>query len=208
MRQEELTREILAVSEQSYSQLDGEWHDWLEVARKYELKVPSQDRYDIRHTIILELAKARQRDSKPIPLLRAYRIASLTVALYWRELIKAQVRVCLYDGLPKEPHCATCSHKPKTGDCLYIGLRPIQSLDSEVEDTEGNIILLKETVADDHAIDLDAWLDDKTFIAGCPMRLIQLARKRRHGIPLNEKDQRYFTRQRQKELKRYQMTLF
>ena len=105
-------RELDAIAEKSYDQLEGEWHDWLEVARKYEHKVPSQDRYDIRHTIIIELAKARQRDGKPIPILRAYRIASFTVALYWRELIKAQVRVCLYDGLPQEPHCPICRHKP------------------------------------------------------------------------------------------------
>ncbi|GAH78554.1 unnamed protein product, partial [marine sediment metagenome] len=72
--------------EQSYDHLDGEWHDWLEVAKRYEHRVPNQDRYDIRHTIMLELNRARQRDGKPIPLLRAYRIASLTVALYWRRL--------------------------------------------------------------------------------------------------------------------------
>jgi len=85
MKQSELTAEIEAIAEQSYNRLEGEWHDWLEVARKYEHKVPSQDRYDMRHTILLELHRARQRDGKPIPLLRAYRIASLMVALYWRK---------------------------------------------------------------------------------------------------------------------------
>jgi len=85
MKQSELTAEIEARAEQSYNQLQGEWHDWLEVAKRYEHKVPSQDRYDIRHTILLELYKARQRDDKPIPTLRAYRIASLTIALYWRK---------------------------------------------------------------------------------------------------------------------------
>ncbi|MBA7706713.1 hypothetical protein ES703_115570 [subsurface metagenome] len=85
MRQEELTQEIEALAEQSYDQLDGEWRDWLEVARKYERKVPYQDRGDMRHTIIVELHRARLRDGEPIPLLRAYRIASLMVALYWRK---------------------------------------------------------------------------------------------------------------------------
>ena len=86
MRQEELYREIMAAAEQSYNQLAGEWQDWLEVARRYEGKVPYQDKYDMRHTILIELAKARNRDGKPIPTLRAYRIASLMVALYWRQL--------------------------------------------------------------------------------------------------------------------------
>jgi len=77
-------RKRQAPTDNGYDQLDGEWRDWLEVARKYEHRVPAPERYDIRHTIMLELHKARQRDDKPIPLLRAYRIASLTVALYWR----------------------------------------------------------------------------------------------------------------------------
>ena len=208
MKQSELTAEIEAIAEQSYSQLDGEWHDWLEVARRYEVKVPYQDRYDMRHTIMIELARARARDGKPIPTLRAYRIASLTVALYWREVKKASVKVCVYDGVAKEPHCASCSHKPKANRCVWLASRPIQSLDSKATDSEGNRVRLMDTVADDRAIDLDAWLDAKTFRLGCPMRLIQIAHKRRNGIPLNETDQRYFTRQRQKELKRYQKTLF
>jgi len=208
MKQAELTAEILAVAELSYSQLDGEWHDWLDIARRYEHKVPSQDRYDMRHSILLELAKARRRDGKPIPQLRAYRIASLTVALYWRQVNKTQVKVCIYDGLPKELHCSTCRRKNTGGgECPYLASRPIQSLDNELADSEGNTVSLIETVADDRAIDLDAWLDEKTFLLGCPMRLIQIARKRRDGLPLNGKDQRYFTRQRQKELNRYQLTL-
>ena len=36
----EIIGESLALAEASYDQLDGEWHDWLEVARKYEHKVP------------------------------------------------------------------------------------------------------------------------------------------------------------------------
>ena len=174
MKQAELTREIKALAEQSYNQLDGEWRDWLEVARRYERKVPAQDRLDIRHDIIIELARARDRDRKPIPTLRAYRIASLMVALYWRQV-------------KRQP--------------------TILSLESEIEDDDGNTIELKETVADDKAIDLDAWLDNQTFLLGCPLRLIQIAHKRRKGIPLNQKDQRYFTRQRQKELRRYQKAL-
>ena len=197
-------RSELDLIELSYNQLDGEWADWLEVAKRYERKVPSQDRYDMRHTIILELAKARQRDNKPIPLLRAYRIASLMVALYWREVVKREVKVCIYSGLPTEPHCASCrhnQHKP----CPYLALRPIQSLDQPT--TDENEARLKDTIADDHAIDLDAWQDAHRFLLGCPMRLIQIANKRRDGIPLNDTDQRYFTRQRQKELKRYQLAL-
>jgi len=183
-----------------YSQLDGEWADWLAVAKRYEYRVPSQDRLDMRHTILLELAKARHRDGKPLPLLRAYRIASLTVALYWREVNKASVKVCIYDGLPKELHCATCSqngHKP----CPYQAVRPIQSLDSETTDSEGNTVRLIDTVADDKAIDIEAWLDINLWLSGCPMRLVQIAQKRVDGITLTKTDRQYLWRYLKREQK-------
>ena len=212
MRQSELTTEINAIAEQSYSQLEGKWLEWLEVARRFEHKVEAQDRLDLRHTIIVAFADQQARNErlgKPdLSLYGMLRIASHCVADYWREQAKHQVKVCLYSGLPTEPHCASCRHKPKGSQCPYLALRPIQSLNTELEDKEGNTVELIETLADDHAIDLDQWLDASTFKLGCPDRLIQLAVKRHKGIPLNDTDQRYFTRQRQKELKRYQATLF
>jgi len=46
----------------SYDRLDGEWLKCYETAHRFEHKVPAQDRGDIRHNIILELALARARD--------------------------------------------------------------------------------------------------------------------------------------------------
>jgi len=172
MSQRELTTELEAIAEQSYNQLEGEWHDWLEVARKYEHKVKAIDRLDIRHTILIELYRARQRDKQPLPLLRAYRIASLMVALYWRELMR----------------------KPS-----------MVSLNSELDNGEATELI--DTIADDRAIDLEAWLDAKEWLLGCPIRLVQIATKRVNGIPLTEIDRRYFNRQRQREWARYQKTL-
>lgn len=148
MKQSELTAEIEAQAEQSYNQLEGEWAQWLEVAKRYEHKVKSQDRSDIRHTILLELHKARQRDDKPLPLLRAYRIASLTVALYWREIIKPLVKVCVYHWEAKTPHCASCEHKPSNGKrCQWLGYRPMTSLNIETQDGDGEGVRLLDTVA-------------------------------------------------------------
>ena len=197
MKQAELLAESRAIAEQSYDQLEGEWRDWLEVARRYERKVPIEDRQDMRHSIIVELHKATLRDDKPLPLLRAYRIASLMVALYWRERLKYQVKVCVFSGLASEPHCQSCKHR-EASPCPYLALRPPQSLDSEAMDTEGNTVKLLDTVADDKAIDLDQWLDDKTWLLGCPMRLIELATKRLDGKPLNKTDQKYLERYRKK----------
>ena len=153
----------------SYDRLDGEWLKWYQVAHRFERKVPAQDRGDIRHNIIIELAKARARDGKPIPKLRAYRIASLTVALYWRQ----------------------ASRKPS-----------ILSLNTDIDNGDGDTTEIMDTIADDKAIDLEAWLSAKTWLLGCPMRLVQIANKRLNKIPLAPKDQEYLRRHRKKEQKR------
>jgi len=198
----EVATEIANQADQSYDQLDGEWGDWLEVARRYEHKVPAQDRLDIRHDIIVELHRARQRDCKPLPQLRAYRIASLMVALYWRERVKREVKVCLYNGLPSEPHCKSCRHKPKSGICAYLALRPVESLDQPTTDYEGYQCQLRDTVADDKAIDLDAKLDDSIWLLGCPMRLIVIAKKIDSSENLTPAESRYLYKFRQKTQKR------
>jgi hypothetical protein len=84
----------------------------------------------------------------------------------------------------------------------------ILSLNGEIEDGDGNSIELWETLADDKAIDLDAWLDARTFLLGCPKRLVEIAYKRASGIPLNHTEQVYLNRCRQKELAKAQKALF
>jgi hypothetical protein len=78
-------------------------------------------------------------------------------------------------------------------------LLTILSLNTELNDGDG--IELIDTVADDKAIDLDAWLDARTFLLGCPMRLVVIAGKRLRGIPLEDKDRDYLRRFRQREQK-------
>jgi hypothetical protein len=73
----------------SYDRLNGEWAQWFRTAQRFEHKVPAQDRGDIRHSIILELAMARARDGdKPFSEAMMCRIASCVVALYWRKQYK------------------------------------------------------------------------------------------------------------------------
>jgi hypothetical protein len=152
----------------SYDRLDGEWLNWYQVAHRFERKVPAQDRGDIRHNIILELAKARARDKKPIPILRAYRIASLVVALYWRRETR----------------------KPT-----------MLSLNSSIGNGDGDTTELIEAIADDKAIDLSAWLDAKTWLLGCPIRLVQIAHKKQRGEALSSYERLYLYRLRKREQK-------
>jgi hypothetical protein len=83
----------------------------------------------------------------------------------------------------------------------------ILSLNGESDNGDGDIIELWQTLADDRAIDIEAWLDAKQWLLGCPKRLVQVATKRAIGKRLNIKDERYLERWRQKEIRKYQLAL-
>ena len=73
----------------------------------------------------------------------------------------------------------------------------ILSLNTELNDGDG--IELIDTVADDKAIDLDAWIDARTWLLGCPKRLVVVAGKRLKGVALNDRDRQYLSRYRRRE---------
>jgi len=116
-----------------------------------------------------------------------YRIASFTVAQYWRDYYKAN------NGLDCG-HCSNPQRKKCKRDNLYSECPKaikVEYLSKPIIDSEGNITELGELIADDKAIDLQAWVEDKTFLLGCPQRLIDIAEKVKDGIPLNRKEQIY-----------------
>ena len=151
----------------SYDRLDGEWLIWYEVAHRFERKVPTQDRGDIRHNIILELALARRRDgNKPFNEAMMFRVASFVIADYWRK----------------------ANRKPT-----------ILSLNNEVDNGDGDTTELINTVADDRAIDVSAWIDARTWLLGCPIRLVKIAQKRLGGLTLSTYERLYLYRYRKRE---------
>jgi len=188
-----------------YDSLDGDWLTYYKVAKTYENRVLVQDREDIRHDIMIELDRATKRDGKPLPQLRAYRIASLCVALYYRELNRFSTRVCVYSGYPTVPKCKACSHKSEGKRCIWLAVRPVESLDSEIIDGDGYRVRLLDTVASDKALDLpDKWCEINEVRQGLPLRLVEIAYQIREGKPLSGKDRFYLCKLR----KRYQKTLF
>ena len=84
----------------------------------------------------------------------------------------------------------------------------IFSLNETIDDDDGDSVELSETLADDKALDLEAWVDARILLRSCPRRLIKIAYKKEWGKPLDKKDQKYLERYRQKELKKYQKSLF
>ena len=176
-----------------------DWGKYITVADRFQHKAKWQDREDLRQDIILRLAQvARNNGHKPFTDRAMIRVASYVVADYWRtqykitngidcgSCSKAQRRKCREDDLYRE-----CPKAIK-----------IESLSKPIIDSEGNITELGELIADDKAIDLDAWLDDKTFLLGFPQRLIGIAHKRLEGIPLDNKEDCYLRRFRQREQKK------
>ncbi len=189
-----------------YNQLDGEWLTYYKVAQAYESKIPAQDRDDVRHDIMIELDRATKRDGKPLPKLRAYRIASLTVALYRRTYYRFATRICVYNGYPTTPKCHDCSHfESNNKRCIWLAVRPVASLDEEVIDEEGYRVTLLDTVASDKVEDMpDRWIEVNELLQGLPVRLVEIAHKKLDGIPLEPKDKMYL----QRYWKSHQKSLF
>jgi len=189
-----------------YDQLDGDWLYHYKVATAYENKIPLQDREDYRHDVMIELDRATKRDGKPLPVLRAYRIASLTVALYYRSLNRFSTRVCVFNGYPTDLHCKGCQNMTKAKRrCAWLAVRPVASLDGEVIDHDGYKARLLDTVATDKALDLpDRWYDLTQVRLALPLRLVEIAYRKLEGKPLSGKDRKYLC----KMLKRYQKPLF
>ena len=72
-----------------YDQLDGEWLTYYKVASRFSNKAKAQDREGLLHDIIITLADvARNNGHKPFTEVAMYRVASVTVADYWRAQYK------------------------------------------------------------------------------------------------------------------------
>jgi DNA-directed RNA polymerase specialized sigma24 family protein len=182
----------------SYDQLDGEWLTYYQVASKYVHKARYQDRDDLLHTIMLNLAVAGSNNGdKPDNLSWMYRIASFTVAQYWRDYYYRTNGIdCGHCSNPQRKKCK----KQVYSECLRA--ITVESLSKPILGDDGHISELAELIADDKAIDLEAWLDRSLWQLGFPKRLVQIVRKIAYDIPLTKYEQLYLCRFRKREQKR------
>ncbi len=182
-----------------YDQLPEPHLTYYNVALPFAKSVPTQDGEDLLHTIIANLADAgRNNGHKPDNPSWMYRIASFTKNDYWRARFK------LNNGLT----CCNCSKAQRRKckeDDLYSECPKalkVESLNRPIIDSEGNLTERGNLIADDKALDLDAWVDSRTFLLGAPERLLLIGEKIRDGIPLDGKDQDYIDHWRKKRQKR------
>ncbi len=179
-----------------YDHLQGQWLTYYNVASHFGNKVMAQDRSDILHDIILNLAEVeRNNGHKPFTEAVMYRIASRTVSDYWYKHYK----------ITKGLDCGHCSRSQRM-ECRDNYLYPecpksikLESLNKPIFDSDGNITELGELIADDKALDLDAWVDARTFLSGFPKRLTEIAHKVDNGEGLTNQDHQYLWRFRQRQ---------
>jgi len=183
-------------NDNGYHHLPEPYLTFYNVAVPFAKSVP--DTEDLLHTIIANLIDAgRSNGHKPDNHSWMYRIASFTKADYWRDHYRHT------NGLD----CGRCSLKQRRKckeDWLYgkcPKLVKVESLNKPIIDGEGNLTELGDLIADDKALDLDAWLDSKTFLLSSPERLLLIGEKIRDGIALTNKEHQYLWRFRQRELK-------
>ena len=182
--------------------MEHNWDTYIEVARRFEHKAHFQDRDDLRDSIILALAQQVERNrhngDKPLTEFGMLRIASHKVADYYRDLrLPTGYRPC---GRCPKAQCSKCA-KYELYDQCRKGVEVV-SLNSQIEDGEGNSIELIDTIADDSAVDVDAWLDAKTWLLGCPRQLVEIAYKMVNGEALTNEERQYLWYWRRKEQKR------
>jgi len=187
--------------EATYNGLRGVWREYLDVARRFDRKVPSQDSLDLRHTIMLAYAEQDSRNERlGKPALSFYgmlRIATHCVADYYRD--KAKLTTLLYCRDCSGAKRRECARRSLYSQCPKI--KPTLSLDTEYLDAAGVAHTLADTIADDTAIDLDQWLDAHIWLTGCPTRCIEIAHKLRAGLVINGKDRDYLWNFRKKTQK-------
>ncbi|MBM2825479.1 MAG: hypothetical protein HW402_1143 [Dehalococcoidales bacterium] len=126
-----------------------------------------------------------------------YRIASRTVADYWFSYYSFN------NGLDCK-HCNKAQRQKCRSNWLYADCPKaikLESLNKPILDGEGNLTEIGELIADDKAMELDAWVSDSTWEIGYPRRLVAIAYKLKVGIPLDNRDKCYLRRLRQKDQK-------
>jgi len=180
-----------------YDQLTGDWALYYKVTCYFVRHILYQDREDFLHDTMLEMAKVKAKYELTGKLLTEaglMRVASYQVTEYWVK----QKRLTY--GLD----CGNCS-KEQRGRCREEDLyskcpkyHELVSLDTDIEDGNGDRITLAELIADDRAIDIDAKLDAKRILQTLPKQLKQLGYKRYVGFGLDAKQQECLRRYRQK----------
>jgi hypothetical protein len=185
-----------------YDQLEGEWALYYKVTSYFTRHIRFDDRDDFLHDTMLEMAKVKAKyelTGKPLTEAGLMRVASYQVTEYWERL--RRFTTWLDCGNCSKEQRRKCREQLLYSECPKF--RQLVSLNAIIDNGDGSEPSeLIQFIADDKAVDLDAWLDAKRILRGLPRRLIQIAYKRYSGIPLKPTESRYLYKFRQNGQKR------
>jgi hypothetical protein len=171
---------------------------YYKIALRFAHKALIDDRQDLLHDIIEGIARVVEH--KALSEAAMYRLAEHIKDHYWykhysynngmdcQHCSKAQRAKCRYNWGHSDWAFADCHRAVQ-----------LESLNQPIIDSEGNITELAELIADDKAIDLDEWLDAKTFLIGAPIRLKAIAMKRVNGETLTGAERFYLAKLRKRQ---------
>jgi hypothetical protein len=180
---------------------DHNWDTYIKIARRFVHKVRFEDRADFLHDLILEMAEVKakyQVKGKPLTEAGLMRVASYEVTAYW-EKHKLPTMVVDCGNCGKEQR-QKCRKEDLYSQCPRA--KHFISLNQRIDNGNGKATELWEVIADDSTIDLDAWLDAKTWLLGCKRRLIEIAHKLVNGEALEDMEWSYLKRFRKNGQKR------
>jgi len=191
-------RKQVANGNNGYDQLPAPYLTYYKVGLRFTHKALIDDRQDLLHDIIEGLARVAVH--KTLSEAAMYRLAEHIKDHYWYR------HYAYHNGLDCQ-HCskaqrAKCRYNWGHSDWAYCDCHraiALESLNQPIIDSEGNITELAELIADDKAIDLDEWLDVKTFLIGAPIRLKAIVRKRNKGEVLTGAERKYLAKLRKRE---------
>jgi hypothetical protein len=180
-----------------YDQLTGDWLTYYKVTGYFVRHIHYEDREDWLHDTMLEMAKVKAKyevTRKPLTEAGLMRVASYQVTEYWVK--QRRLTTWLDCG-----HCSKAQRQKCRSEDLYSECPKYHQLVSLNGDGDGESSELIEFIADDNAIDLDAWVDARRILRGLPRRLVQIGYKRYSGIPLDHADRLYLGKWRKQEQK-------
>jgi hypothetical protein len=183
-----------------YDQLPEPQLTYYKVALRFAYKVLPDDQEDLLHDIILHLiivAERKREAGLPFSEAAMYRTAEHVKDHYWYDIRKRT------SGLDCG-HCSKTQRRKCKEDWSYNRCPKaikLESLNKPVIDSEGNMTEFGELIADDKAVDLDDWLDARTFLIGAPQRLKGIARAIRNGESLTGAERKYLSKLRKRKQK-------
>jgi len=184
-----------------YDHLPEPYLTYYKIALRFGHKALLDEQDDLLHDIIEELARVAK--DRTLSEAAMYRIAEHIKDHYWYK------HYAYHNGLDCQ-HCskaqrAKCRTAWAYSDWAYYDCRraiTLESINRPIIDSEGNITELAELIADDKALDLEEWLDAKTFLIGAPIRLKQIARKLNNKVEaLTVAERKYLCKSRRKTQK-------